>query len=70
MYTRTIIIVFKNQDEDIEGIFVHNVYKGRQIVSGGINWAKFGQHFKLESCESEDSIDDCYIWTKINPKSW
>ena len=42
----------------------------RQLVSGGINWAKSGRHFKLESCQTVDLTDDCYTWTEIDPKNW
>jgi hypothetical protein len=51
-------------------VFVHGRTEGQTWVSGGINWAKAGRHFKLETCPKHEDEEDCFIWKEMDPTHW
>ena len=49
---------------------MHGITEGQAWVSGGINWAKEGRHFKLETCPKHEDEADCFIWKEMDPSHW
>jgi hypothetical protein len=57
---------FQNPEEFLQGIFfVREQTKGQTWVSGSLNWAKAGRHFKLETCPQLENEKDCFIWKEL-----
>ena len=66
-----IILLSQNQEEHLQGIFVYGEHMSRTFVSGSVNWAKAGRHFKLEMCAHEEGqADECYTWSETDTKQW
>ncbi len=61
---------FQNPDEFLQAVFVHGETEGQTWVSGSVNWAKEGRHFKLETCPTLDKEKDCFIWKEMDPSHW
>lgn len=66
----SLALTFDNQDEDVQAVFVQSLHGDKTLVSGSLNWAKSGRHFKLETCSTEDANEDCYTWAEVNPMKW
>ena len=64
------IFKFQNPEEFLQGVFVHGKTEGQTWVSGSVNWAKAGRHFKLETCPRHDNENDCFIWKEVDPSHW
>jgi hypothetical protein len=60
----------QNPEEFLQGVFVHGKTEGQAWVSGGINWAKAGRHFKLETCPKHDDEENCFLWKEMDPSHW
>jgi hypothetical protein len=58
--------LIQNPEELLQGVFIYRKTEGQTWVSGSVNWAKAGRHFKLETCPKLKNEKDCFIWKEMD----
>jgi hypothetical protein len=57
-------LLSKNEEEDIEAILSLKENSNKLILSGLFNFFEEERSFKLESCNTPDTVD-CYLWMEV-----
>jgi len=57
-------LLSKNEEEDIEAILSLKENNNQLILSGLFNFFEEERSFRLESCNTPDTVD-CYLWMEV-----